>query len=301
MNRSVSLLMTGALLAVMAAGVGCTPKPTGAAPQRPDVTPAAQGPQWAEAMIAVAKASNAVEGVVLHVGDSTTRNNHFTKWVRTVSNDEAPGFSESDRAILKWSHAAEGESDKNGWNLAIADVNDMRTETAAKNMTTATMLTGGPGDLPPLAKLLAQYKPQVVVILLGASDSYEGRRPQAVAADMAKIVDACLAAGAIPVVMTCPPNEPELKLIQAYNKQYVALAKRKNVPVIDLYGEILARQPGDAWVGTLTNDAGKRLSIAQAAGPPTKENLAKGGYLLRAWVVVQKLKEIKAQVIDKAK
>ena len=297
MNRSAAIASAALLLTVIV-----LPAVTAQAAEKPAAPKVAKETwDWPKAMIEVASKFKGEPGVVMHVGDSTTRNNHATKWVRTVRQGRAPGLTASDKAILKWSHADKDESDKNGWQLSVADVNDMRTNTAAKNLTTDGLLKGGPGELPPLKKLLATYKPQVVFLLVGVTDAARGRDAQAVAADMGKALDAITATGAVPVLTMLPPNKPAMAAVKAINAKFLSLAAKKKVPVVDLYGEILARRPGDSWVGTLTNKDGRRLSIDVAEGPPTKENLAKGGYLLRSWLVVQKLKEVKAKVLDKAK
>lgn len=61
-----------------------------------------------------------------------------------------------------------------------------------------------------------------------------------------------------------------------------------------------ARRPGDAWHGTLISADGVHPSSAAAQGPATPENLAKCGYLLRNWLNVHKVMEIKAKVLDGA-
>ena len=77
-------------------------------------------------------------------------------------------------------------------------------------------------------------------------------------------------------------------------------AAARKIPIIDLYGEMVSRQPNGKWKGTLVGRDGVHLTHRLSDGPPTKENLANCGYLLRCWLTVQKPKEVKAKVIDKA-
>jgi len=103
------------------------------------------------------------------------------------------------------------------------------------------------------------------------------------------------------VVTTVPPRNPDpAGLIGPYNAGLVALAKKHGLPLVDYHGEILARRPGDAWQGTLISADGIHPSSAAAQGPATPENLAKCGYLLRNWLNVHKVMEIKAKVLDGA-
>ena len=154
---------------------------------------------WAPAMIEVGKKFKGAIGMVMQVGDSTTRNANAQTWGRTFGHDASVGgYSESDNAMLTWAHAGEVESDNNGWHLAYADTSDSATKTAAKGLTTAGLLAGGPGGLPPLAKLIETYKPQVVVLLVGLIDASKNVDPAEVSANMAKALDTVMESGAIP-------------------------------------------------------------------------------------------------------
>lgn len=69
--------------------------------------------------------------------------------------------------------------------------------------------------------------------------------------------------------------------------------------MLDLEREILERRPKD-WFGTLMNRI--HLTAAQTGGSPsaapTVENLAKSGYLLRGYLTVRKIAEVKRRVLD---
>ena len=90
-------------------------------------------------------------------------------------------------------------------------------------------------------------------------------------------------------------------LAKAYNVGLRELARAKQVPLIDYEAEILRRRPDD-WNGTLLgkNDvhptAGK--GEVNSASEPTEENLKNSGYLLRGWLSVRKIAEVKKRVLD---
>jgi hypothetical protein len=67
-------------------------------------------------------------------------------------------------------------------------------------------------------------------------------------------------------------------------------------------GKLAARSSRSIqWKDTLVGPDGVHLTHKLAGGPPTEENLKNCGYLLRCYVTVQKLKEVKEKVIDKAR
>jgi lysophospholipase L1-like esterase len=253
---------------------------------------------WATAMMEVAKKGKAAarEGVVLTLGDSLSYANPSTAWAR-----QGQGLTAEDRAVLKWSHAFEDQSESNGWWLAAVDRPGGRSETAASGIRADQYLQGGHHGLPALKDILARHKPQVAFVLLGANDAAAGRKPPDVARDMGAILDAITAAGCVPVLQTCAPRADVAadRLTREYNRLYLELARERKIPVIDLCGEFLKRAPGDAWKTQLLAADGTHFSAQPAAGPPTEENLARCGYLLRCWLAVQKLKEVKKSVIDK--
>ncbi len=254
---------------------------------------------WATAMAEVAARGREKnrEGVVLSLGDSLTYANPSTRWARNPVGGE-PG----DLAVLEWSHAGKGD-DSDGWHLASVDAAQGRSETAASGIRTDEFIAGGKAGLPPLKGILARYKPQVAFVLLGANDASAGRTPEEVARDMAMILDVLLANGTIPVLQLLAPRaDPRCdELSRQYNRRFLEIARERKLPVIDLYGEFTTRAPGDAWKHRLLLDDGVHFTHELSGGPPTEENLAQCGYLLRCWLSVQKLKEIKARVLDPVK
>lgn len=259
---------------------------------------------WAEAMQPVAKRGSGKEGRILLIGDSLTYANQSTRWARMGSG--APGATESDKAILEWSHANKGASDLNGWHLASVDRvpgQAVRSETAASGIRTDQYLKGGYRGMDSLDALIRKHNPQVAIVLLGTNDVNAGRDPKDILADMNTIIEKLLANGTIPVLTTIPPlkNDTRHKAAREVNDLYLRLAKARLIPVIDLYGEMVARQPDGQWQGTLVGPDGVHLTHDKAGEAPTEENLRICGYLLRCWLTVQELKDVKAKVIDPAR
>jgi hypothetical protein len=75
--------------------------------------------------------------------------------------------------------------------------------------------------------------------------------------------------------------------------------------MIDYEREILIRRPND-WNGTLlgkddehpTATTGSENGVT-ARSVPTDENLRNSGYLLRGWLSVKKIGEVKRRVLDR--
>jgi len=256
---------------------------------------------WAGAMLPVARKFTGKQGQIILVGDSITYANQSTRWAWSAPWNRKGGYTEEDKAILRWSHAYEQNKDTNGWYLAKVDRPHGRSETAASGIRTDQYLKGGFHGLPSLANILKKYNPQVVFILLGTNDVSARRKPDDVLRDMNTIVEMILNNGSIPVLTTLPPlrGKRRQELLEQVNSRYLGLAAARKIPIIDLYGEMVSRRPGGKWDGTLVGRDGTHLTHKLSNGPPTEENLKNCGYLLRCYVTVQKLKAVKAKVIDK--
>ncbi len=254
---------------------------------------------WVEAMRTVAAKGKGVNrvGVVLTLGDSLSYANQSTKWAKY-----GKGHTPEDKAVLKWSHAFEKKSDSNGWWLAAVDRPGGRSETAASGIRTDQYIRGGFHGLPSLKDILGKYKPQVAFVMLGTNDACAKRKPEDVAKNMGIILDTIMAAGTVPVLQFCPPIRKDARhaIVKKYNKLYLELARKKKVPIIDLYGEFLTRAPDGGWKTQLMSRDGIHFTPKLSAGPPTDHNLARCGYLLRCWLAVQKLKKIKSKVLEGA-
>jgi hypothetical protein len=249
--------------------------------------------EYAAAMKKTAARFAGQEGVVIHVGGSMTIANPFTTWARS-----GKGRSPEDQAILKWMHA--GQNDKtDGWWLCRTEVEHYRAHTSESGLKSAMLLEGGKRGLPPLEKLLDEYKPRIVTIECGIYDVEDGVPLDDYRRNMGKALDLILARGAIPVPNTIPPFKAQFDQTRKFNDALRALAKERSIPLIDLEREILTRRPDD-WFGPLMN----RIHLTAGKGgvgpssEPTPENLRECGYLLRGWLTVRKVAEVKLRVLD---
>ena len=303
MKRFAFTMIAFALVAVVFAAEAPTIRPlptTLPAVERKGETVVKETWDWAREMIPVARKFTGREGMVILMGDSLTYANQSTRWARAGRN--ATGASESDKAILRWSHADDGGKLTNGWSQAAVDRPGGRSETAASGIRTDQYIKGGFHGLPSLAAILKKFNPQVAFVLLGSNDA-RGRKPDEVLRDMNTIIETVLANGTIPVLTTLPPARSQRMhaSIRQINKRYLSLAAARKLPIIDLYGEFVSRRQKGTWQNTLVGGDGVHLTHELASGPPTRQNLKSCGYLLRCWVTVQKLKEVKQKVIDKAR
>jgi hypothetical protein len=247
---------------------------------------------YAPPMKKTAAAFRGQEGVVIHVGGSMTIANPYTTWARS-----GKGKTPEDQAILQWMHL--DKKDKtDGWWLCRTEVEHYRAYTSESGLKSAMLLDGGKRGLPTLEKLLDEYKPRMVTIECGIYDVEDGVSLDDYRKNMGKALDLILARGAIPIPNTIPPFKAQLDRTRQFNDALRALAKERGVPVIDLEREILKRRPDD-WFGPLMDRI--HLTAKNSGAEPTEENLGRSGYLLRSWLTVRKIAEIKQRVIDIAK
>lgn len=260
-----------------------------------DSKPLPQDWEYAPAMRKVAEKFRGRPGVVLHVGDSITHANPYGQWARF-----GKGQSEEDKELLKWMHCgADDETD--GWFLARFDHPDGgRSHTAAGGMRADELLAGGKQKLPALAELLKKYQPQMVVLMIGTNDVAQGRKTEDYLANVEKGVSTISDAGSICILSTIPPFFGRPEASAKHNDGLRSLAKKHSLPLIDYEKEILLRRPTD-WNGTLLNKDDAHPSAGNekvnSSAEPTEENLATSGYLLRGWLSVMKIAEVKQAVL----
>lgn len=257
-------------------------------------TPLKQDWDYVPAMKKVAKQFHGRPGVVLHVGDSITHANPYGQWARF-----GKGQSDDDKALLKWMHCG-AEDDTDGWFLARFDHPDGgRSHTAAGGMRADELLAGGKQKLPSLAELLKKYQPQMVVLMIGTNDVAQGRKTEEYLADVEKGVRTILDSGSICILSTIPPFFGRSEASAKYNEGLRGLAKKHSLPLIDYEKEILLRRPRD-WNGTLLNLNDAHPSAGdekiKSSAEPTEMNLSINGYLLRGWLSVKKIGEVKQAV-----
>ena len=139
------------------------------------------------------------EGVVMHVGASDTIANPYTTWAR-----QGKGKTPEDLAVLKWMHT-DARNKTDGWWLCRMELVSHRAYTAESGLRSAMLFEGGQLGLPPLAKLLEDYQPRIVVLEVGIYQVEEKRPLADYRKNMAQALDMILAQGAIPIPTTEPP------------------------------------------------------------------------------------------------
>ncbi|HJT33239.1 MAG TPA: GDSL-type esterase/lipase family protein, partial [Pirellulales bacterium] len=262
-----------------------------------DDAPLPESWDYAPAMQKVAARFNGRPGVVLHVGDSITYSNPYGQWARA-----GQGHTDDDKATLNWMHTGR-DDDSDGWWLCRFDHPDGgRSFTAAGGLRLDELLAGNKG-LDSLDAMLAKYRPQVLVLMIGTNDVSQGRPVAEYRADLERAVQTTLNRGVVLILSTIPPHHARRQQAAEYNQAIRQIAEKHSLPLIDFEREILTRRPND-WNGTLLNKddvhptAGDEKLNATSA--PTEENLRSSGYLLRGWLSVRKIGEVKRRVIDGA-
>jgi GDSL-like Lipase/Acylhydrolase family len=255
--------------------------------------PLPEGWDYVAPMKKVAARFRGKEGVVLHVGGSMTIANPYGTWAR-----KGKGKTPEDVAILKWMHT-DANNRTDGWWLCRTEIVHYRAYSAESGLKSSMLFKGGRRGLPPLEKMLSEYKPRMVTIECGIYDVEDGVPLADYRKNMAKAVDLILNHGAICILTTIPPFKAQLARTKQFNEALRSLAKDRGIPVIDMEREILTRRPDD-WFGTLMDRI--HLTASQTGGSPsaapTPENLRRSGYLLRGWLTVRKIAEVKRRVLD---
>ncbi|MCX7664332.1 MAG: SGNH/GDSL hydrolase family protein [Gemmataceae bacterium] len=244
------------------------------------------------AMKKVASQFKGKTGVYLHLGDSLTYANPYTAWARGGKD-----HSDEVKKFLNWSHAGK-KNDSDGYYLASVDApSGNRSETAASGLRADELLSGAKG-LPRLKEILQKYQPQMIVYMLGTNDLLRGRETAQYVLDVEKAIDTILAQGTVVILSTLPPIQGKTKQVEEYNKALRELAKKKQIPLIDLYAEMKARV-GDDFEKAYLSEDGIHLNGNHSNGPATEDHLKNGGYLLRGYLSIHKGMEVKSKVFDK--
>ncbi|HUU21014.1 MAG TPA: SGNH/GDSL hydrolase family protein, partial [Phycisphaerae bacterium] len=142
-------------------------------------------------------------------------------------------------------------------------------------------------------------------ILFGTNDVSYGPVPPDHTEMLAAVVDRCLADGTIPMLTTLPPrgdqkrSEHILNRVREIRRAQLAVARAKQIPLIDLYAEMLSRQP-EEWDKILMGD-----TLHPSYRDPwkmdfTAEGLKNSGYTLRSYLTMMRWVEVIEKVIQPA-
>lgn len=147
-----------------------------------------------------------------------------------------------------------------------------------------------------------KMNPQVAVILFGTNDAGSGPRPPHYTEQYAAVIDRMLADGTIPIITTLPPRGSQrgglsgLLTVLDLRRAAIAVAKAKKVPLIDLYTEMVRRQP-ENWPKILVPDGLHPSYPAQHRRDWSEEGLKHSGYDLRNYLTLKAWYEIYEKIL----
>ena len=231
------------------------------------VAASAADEDWAAAMKAVHVKGGALRGSVSQIGDSITYTKAFL-------------------AGMAW-----GEPKGDEWKAVNARINGklLNDRKGAEHCNYSGWTSGdGAGKI---KGVIAAEKPEIAVIMYGTNDANKGTSPAAYEQNMNAIVDACLQAGCIPIMSTIPPILNKDAKVGELNAIVKKIAAGKKVPWVDFHAEILARQPGTGWDGTLLGKG----DVHPSGGNNfdfTEGNLKVCGYALRNYITIKAMKDV---------
>jgi len=222
---------------------------------------------WVAAMKAVHAAGGSEKGSVSQIGDSITYTKAFLAGLAWGELKGAEWKTLTDRVNGKLFNERKGPEHCNysGWTAA--------------------------DGLGKIKGVLAAEKPEIAVVMYGTNDVGKNVSLVEYEKNMTALLNACLAAGCIPLVSTIPPIMNKDAKVAEFNAVIKKIAAAKQIPLVDFNAEILARQPGTAWNGTLLGkddvhpSGGKNFDFSDA-------NLKVCGYALRNYLVCKSMKTI---------
>ncbi len=275
-------------------------------------------------------------GFVMQVGDSITHSRAYGTWPAFPTGATASDSATLQWAGAHVLGSGERDvANRNGWYLAGSDTTAWRGMTALSGVSLRELLIGccnGDGPAMPVSSTPAEARAivadpaytsnlqidtlitafsdaQFAVVMLGTNDP--GHPDNLV--DLTTIIDKLEAQRIVPILSTIPPRSGVESEIAQFNAAVVQLAQQRALPLIDFYQEVLLRRPGTTWFGTLISTDGVHptgdnggytvnsdpyLPGGDPATQTTGSALLNVGYLLRSWLTVQKLTEVKRAVVD---
>lgn len=140
---------------------------------------------------------------------------------------------------LTWQGKHFGWSVGSGWTAGVL-LGDQEPYDAPSNRQLDEAYQGVCGDRDPIVCELEEREPDIMVILIGTNDLHSGITPEVFKARLERIVVATYSWYAQPFLTTLPPSG--LMDVARYNVIIKDVAIAYNVPVIDLYAELVTLQ-----------------------------------------------------------
>jgi len=329
---SVGCRVAAALLAAL---VMCLARPAAAQPGNTAARANSYDDAWqggptgwvTNARTILTGATNQVPGMVLWIGDSLTHGGGMGAWAQ-----RGDGKTAEDQAITAWMHAGtspQSIDSIDGFALASPYICSSRSYTVGDGLGSWDFMGSGmPADTNPttarakLQNCTAYPNALNLTTILAAIPKAQFAIPEvnlnasnpADLTDFRRMLDLLIANHIVPIVITYT-YRTDAKfnlLVDQYNVALKQLAQSMKLPLIDLNGEMLLRLPFSVWPGRFladgvhyTNGGGGFTSTSSPyidGGDPashtTGTSLTYNGYGLKGWLGVQKVKELKALVID---
>ena len=288
-----------------------------------------EGPAgWvANARAILAGGSNQVPGLVLWIGDSLTRGSAMGAWAQ-----RGAGKTAEDLAITTWMHAGtspQSIDSIDGFALATPYICSARSYTVGDGLGAWDFMGSAmPADTNPttarqkLANCQAYPNALNLTTILAAVPKAQFAIPEvnllasnpADLTEFRRMLNLLIANHVVPIIITYT-YRTDAKfnlLVDQYNVALKQLAQGMKLPLIDLNNEMLLRLPFSQWPGRFLNDGvhytsggGGFTSTSSPyvdGGDPathtTGSSITYNGYGLKGWLGVQKMKEIRALVIE---
>jgi lysophospholipase L1-like esterase len=136
--------------------------------------------------------------------------------------------------------------------------------------------------------------------MIGTNDTRPDGPPEDYGENLRKLMRLIMDAHCVPILNTIPPKRNQADGVEKTNNIIREVAAELKLPLVDYHAEILKRQPGEAWLGTLVSDDGVHPSGGDV-GNFSPGNLAKCGYALRTWVNFLAVREIHFRILSAPK
>lgn len=159
---------------------------------------------------------------------------------------------------------------------------------------------------------LKRLNPEVVLIMFGSNDVRQ-MEVQEYERKTREVVERCLSNGSIVILTTMPPRSGMLEKSRIFAETVKKIAREKNVPLIDYFGETLKRRPED-WDGSLPkfkDTPGDEYQVptlicrdgVHPSNPSThqdysEESLRSNGYVLRNYLTLLEYADVIRKILQ---
>lgn len=241
-------------------------------------------PYWFDAMRKVNDAFDGNPGYVAQFGDSITYSMAFWNPISWMEPDEyltkddglpkRPGDKQWRNALKGFSAKGPSQGNYSGWRVDSL--------------------------LERVPEVLARENPEVALVMIGTNDTGSKGPPADFGPKLEALLTKILEAHCIPVLNTIPPKRGSEAGVELANGVIRELALKMKVPLVDYHAEILRRQPGESWFGTLISKDGTHPSGGEV-GDFSEANLSTCGYALRTWMNFLVVRQLYFRILIKPK